>query len=162
MLSVNIRKTSIKDIPRIVELWKALTKHHVRELGFGKGLYKLKKGIGPGYGKFVKKQIRSRNAAVFVAEKENKLIGFALVYIQKLPPILVHDKEAYVSDIFVEDLYRRKGLGSMLLREAEKWADEKGIFSLGLVVDTKNDAALAAYRKFGFFEHRFKMSKIIK
>jgi len=161
-MEVSIRKALIKDIPRIIELWKSLNLLHRKKFGYGAPLFRHNKKSLSLYKKFVAKRIRARNAAVFVAELNEKIIGHVIVFVDKLPPIYVHDKQGYIGEIFVEEKYRGKGVGCELLSAAQKWAKKKGLFSLGLMVCNKNEAAISAYCKFGFFEHHLKMSKIIK
>jgi GNAT superfamily N-acetyltransferase len=163
-MDVNIRKASIKDVPRIIELWKSLNLLHRKKFGYDTPLFRHKKEslCLSLYKKFVTKRIQARNATVFVAELNEKTIGHIIVFIDKLPPIYVHDKQGYIGEIFVDEKYRRKGVGRELLIAGEKWAKKKGLFSLGLTVFVTNETALSAYRKFGFFEHHLKMSKIIK
>ena len=163
-MDVNIRKASIKDVPRIIELWKSLNLLHRKKFGYDTPLFRHnKKSICLSlYKKYVTKHIQARNSAVFVAESTKMIIGYVIVFVDKLPPILVHDKKGSVGEIFVEEKYRKKGVGRELLSSAERWAKKKGLFSLGLGVCIRNETALSAYRKFGFSEHHLKMSKIIK
>jgi ribosomal protein S18 acetylase RimI-like enzyme len=48
--------------------------------------------------------------------------------------------------------WRGKGVGSALLAETIRWAEEMGVEKLALSVYPHNEAALALYRKFGFQE----------
>jgi len=164
MLSVYIRKANVNDVPRIIELWNSLNLLHRKKFGYDSPLFRHnKKNLCLSlYKKFVTKRIQARNATVFVAELNEKIIGHIIVFIDKLPPIYVHDKQGYVGEIFVEEKYRGKGIGRKLLTAGEEWAKKKGLYSLGLTVFIRNETALSAYRKFGFFEHHLKMSKIIK
>lgn len=53
-------------------------------------------------------------------------------------------------EVFVEQAYRRKGLGTELLGEALHCLRNKGVKLVKLGVDGNNLAALKLYRKFGF------------
>ena len=159
---INIRRASRSDIPRIVELWEALGWLHRKKYGYDNELFRQKKNSVSLYKIFLSKRVRARNVAVFVAEVDGRIIGHVIVSGNTLrPPLFVHGKEAFIDEIFVEESYRRKGIGTKLLEEAEAWAKKRGIFSIGLFVSTKNKGAFSAYRKSGFFEHHMKMSKII-
>ncbi|NYZ74512.1 GNAT family N-acetyltransferase [Candidatus Micrarchaeota archaeon] len=143
-------------------LWKVLEAHHVRHHGYGRGLFKYRPDRLALYVKFLKKQLHRRNAAVFVAELDGNIVGHVMVEVQKLPPIYVHDKNAYVCEIVVGEHHRGKGIGTMLLKEAEKWARKKRMYSIGLMVHIANEDALSVYRKSGFKAHHLKMAKIVK
>jgi ribosomal protein S18 acetylase RimI-like enzyme len=136
--------------------------YHAKHHGYGRGIFIYKKDKLAIYAKFLSKQLRRRNAAVFVAELGCNVVGHVMVQVNKLPPIYVHDKDAYVCEIVVDERHRGKGIGTMLLEEAEKWARKKGLHSISLFVHTGNEAAFAAYRKSGFKEHHLKMAKIVK
>lgn len=165
MLSVKdalVRRATQADVPRIIELWKALEAHHVRHHGYGRGIFEYRPDRVKSYTKYLKKQHRRRNSAVFVAEVGGRVAGHVMVEIQKLPPIYVHDRNAYVCEIVVDERYRRKGIGTMLLKEAEAWAKKKKMYSISLMVHVANENALATYKKAGFKGHHLKMAKIVK
>ena len=162
MLSMIVRKATMRDVPALVALWKKFWKEHDTAFTRGNPIFKTKRDIESYYFKFVKKLIRSKNGQIFVAQAEDKLVGHIIVEITKLPPIYVHDKEAHVHEIYVEKNHRKKGIGSMLLGAANSWAKGKRIFSLGLTVNVRNKEAFSLYKEFGFNEHNLKMSKIIR
>jgi len=162
MLPVKIRKATADDIPAIKKLWNQLIGYHRRHFGYGTGIFRYKKDKDALYLKFLKKQLRRRNAAVFVAEKDGKVIGHVMVDVSTIPPIYVHDKQAHVCEIVVDKKHRKKGVGKALLKEAEVWAKKKGLYSIGLMVHTGNKYAFSAYKSFGFKENHLKMAKIVK
>ncbi len=55
-----------------------------------------------------------------------------------------------IHDIVVDPIYRCKGISKKLLRKAEQIATELGCCKLTLEVLEGNNAALSAYRSFGF------------
>ncbi|MCI0504117.1 GNAT family N-acetyltransferase [Candidatus Micrarchaeota archaeon] len=61
----------------------------------------------------------------------------------------------------VDERHRDRGIGTMLLKEAEVWARKKGLYSISLFVHVGNKSAYAAYRKSGFGEHHLKMAKVL-
>lgn len=161
-LAIRIRKATAKDIPDIIECSKEF--HTCGSALFNENerkLFKFKKNHISILKKLLEKWIRSRNARVFVAEADGKIIGYILATTNKLASVYEHGHEIHIEGIFIRELFRKKGVGKMLLREAEIWAKEKGIYSLGLTVLVRNKNAFSAYKKLGFFAHNYKMSKII-
>jgi ribosomal protein S18 acetylase RimI-like enzyme len=159
---VNIRKAGLADAPAVIRLWKALEAHHRTEFGFGApGAFAYKKDTVGIYKKFLLKKLAARNAAVFVAEDGGRAIGYVMASVIKLSPILVHDREAFINELVVEKAHRRKGVGTMLLGAAERWAKKRGLFWLGLTVHAENKAAFAAYKKFRMKALNVKMVKIV-
>jgi GNAT superfamily N-acetyltransferase len=56
----------------------------------------------------------------------------------------------YILGIFVEPEFRRKGIGSALLRYAEDWCRERGFLSLTLNVGWQNESARSFYESHGY------------
>jgi ribosomal protein S18 acetylase RimI-like enzyme len=75
------------------------------------------------------------------------------------------DEEAtpytYISDLVVLPAYRRRGIGSALLRHAEAYARERGMTLLRINVLAKNQLAGRLYRTFGFSDYRIQLVKRI-
>ena len=57
---------------------------------------------------------------------------------------------AWIYDLWVEPEYRRQGLGTKLLQQAERWARKAGLAKIGLHVFGSNDAAIRLYRSAGY------------
>jgi GNAT superfamily N-acetyltransferase len=160
---VNIRKAGVADAPDVIRLWISFEAHHRTEFVFGApGTVAYKKDEASIYKKYLLKQLAARNAVVFLAEDGGKAIGYIMASVNKLPPIMVHDREAFVNELFVEKAHRRRGVGTKLLGAVERWAKRKKLFWLGLTARTQNKAALAAYVKFGMKALNVKMVKIVR
>ncbi len=80
----------------------------------------------------------------FVAEKDSKIVGFSRVHIYRW------NKSAYVINLLVDANYRRRGIGSLLLRTAEEFARENGARVLMFDTAIDNIPALNLYFKNGF------------
>jgi RimJ/RimL family protein N-acetyltransferase len=89
---------------------------------------------------------RYRDAAVFVAEAEEGLVG--RLSLGRDP----HPASRHVADLglMVAASHRRQGIGSALLEQAIAWAREVGVRKLELHVFPHNEAAIALYEGFGF------------
>ncbi len=148
-------------MPKIMELRNLLADCHMERFGYGEPLFKYKKGHVRIQTGFFRRTIRSRNGLILVAEDDGEAVGFVCANIQKLAPILVHDREVHINAIFIKEGHRRKGIGRGFFREVGRWAKKKGIFSLGLMTHVRNIGAIKSYRKLGFEEHHLKMSRIV-
>lgn len=73
---------------------------------------------------------------------ENNLVGFISYDVDTKPGL--------ICNLLVDKNYRRKGLGSMLIKEAEKKLQEKGITEPYLHVRTTNTATKDLYEKLGY------------
>ena len=98
---------------------------------------------------------------VFVAEADQTVVGFVCVIARVDPD--EPDEEAtpytYISDLVVLPAYRRRGIGSALLRHAEAYARERGMTLLRINVLAKNQLAGQLYRNLGFSDYRIQLVK---
>lgn len=88
-------------------------------------------------GKWFRKSSLSRwisdpeDDVLLVAKKDGKLIGMCMTY---------HLRHwGFCVGLFVDELYRGKGLGKKMLNKAHDLLKKKGIDSMILLVDTKNE-----------------------
>ena len=98
---------------------------------------------------------------VFIAEADQTVVGFVGVIASVAPN--EPDEEAtpytYISDLVVLPAYRRRGIGSALLRQAEAYARERGMTLLRINVLAKNQLAGRLYRTLGFSDYRIQLVK---
>ena len=95
---------------------------------------------------------RSPNAAVFVAEAPQGLVG--RLSVARDP----HPASSHVADLglMVAATHRRRGIGRALLERAVEWARGARVSKLELHVFPHNEPALALYRAFGFVEEGYR------
>jgi RimJ/RimL family protein N-acetyltransferase len=89
---------------------------------------------------------RYRDAAVFVAETSDAIVG--RLSLGRDP----HPASRHVADlgVMVAVAFRRQGIGRALLRQSVDWAREVDVRKLELHVFPHNEAAIALYEDFGF------------
>ena len=89
---------------------------------------------------------RHRDAAVFVAEDGNTIVG--RLSLSRDP----HPASRHVADLglMVAASHRRRGVGTLLLEQAVVWARESEVRKLELHVFPWNEPALGLYESFGF------------
>jgi RimJ/RimL family protein N-acetyltransferase len=89
---------------------------------------------------------RSPNAAVFVAETSDGIVG--RLSLARDP----HPASPHVADLglMVAATHRRRGIGRALLERAVEWAKEVGVEKLELHVFPHNEPAIQLYERFGF------------
>src|SRR3989339_519343 len=91
-------------------------------------------------------------------------VGGILILCKKLEDS--HHKEkagknsaGYISDLYVEEKYRKSGLGSELIKEAQEWLRKKGKKNVTLHVESWNIGAINLYRKLEFKDKSIRMEK---
>ena len=90
----------------------------------------------------IRAELQNENAHFLVALSGEKVLGY----------IGVHEivGEAYVANVAVSRKYRRSGIASALLGEAEKGAKERGCEFISLEVRKSNVPAISLYEKRGY------------
>jgi ribosomal protein S18 acetylase RimI-like enzyme len=92
-----------------------------------------------------------------LAEVEGKVAGFASL---RLLNYLGEDAPyAELSELFVTECYRGRGVGRALIRELEGRARAAGASSLAVLTAAGNEAAVALYQAMGFQEFSIGLQK---
>jgi ribosomal protein S18 acetylase RimI-like enzyme len=96
---------------------------------------------------------------VFVAHSDEELVGFITLGEQLIPEIGI--TTGIVPDLFVEEKYRNKGVGSRLLDFGIAFFKEKGHAFVSIRTLASNENALHLYQKKGFREEYVRLTKVL-
>ncbi|MEH6942629.1 GNAT family N-acetyltransferase [Bacillus sp. JJ722] len=101
---------------------------------------------------FIRNTINDKKSDILLAEKDDSTIGFLLIQELMTPPYncLVKHKYAFIVDVIVGSQYQSHGIGSVLLSEAKKWAEHRGLDYIELNVLSENIGAMKLYEKLGY------------
>lgn len=146
---IKIRKAKLSEVEEIANLQRKLNLHHEK---IDPEYYAQNKNTKKIWIKFAKKKIRDKNSLLLVAVYKNKIVGYALGFVKKYPPVRKTKKCAYISDGFVDKNYRGKGISRRFIEESAKWSKTKKLKHMELAVDSRNKLGLDAWRKAGFKE----------
>lgn len=94
--------------------------------------------------KAFKDSMESDNTIYIVAKENNNVAGYAGMYLSF--------EEGNITNVAVNPLSRRKGIGEKIVRDILNKAYEKGVRDVFLEVRETNSAAIALYEKIGFKE----------
>lgn len=161
---MKIRKATLKDIPGLILLWRGQGKYHQKLVAKNKDEREqlvLAKNAEKTYKNWIKKLIQSRNGFVLVAQgNDGKIIGCCVNKIEtNKTPIFKIKKLGHISELYIIPRYRKKGIASLLKKNAFEWFKKKGLSYASLGVRPKNKQAWNIYKKWGFFEYRIEMRK---
>ena len=145
-IPVKIRQAAASDIPAMNELFR-------KDLGYEECRLEI-----------VKKQfagLDNSREAVFVAEAEDDDGHIAgVIHVEKYN-VLYFPTMANILGLAVAADYRRQGIGSTLLKRAEKWARENGACSMRLNSGESRKQAHEFYRAQGYTDDK-KQLRFIK
>jgi GNAT superfamily N-acetyltransferase len=89
-----------------------------------------------------------QKAELLVLEKDNEIISYVFL---KWNGKETHPEYPDMEDLFTKETERGRGFGTLLIKECEKRAKEKGFSKLGLAVNHKlNPKAKKLYEKLGY------------
>ncbi|MFH1227166.1 MAG: GNAT family N-acetyltransferase [Planctomycetota bacterium] len=154
-----IRPANKKDIDSIVALsgQTARLMRQISPAGFGKTLSQpidIKKET-----KWYRQAVGDKEKAVFVAERNGKVRGYLMGVIEKYPDDLLEPPYLTVQYLCVDKKSRRLGIGQALMREIEKWARNKKISTLELIVYNNNHPARELFHKMRYLPLEIRMAK---
>lgn len=90
---------------------------------------------------------KARNGTVLVEIAEDyatqKPVGYCISSINRF-------KQGELESIFVEDEFRRQGIGETLVKRALSWMDQQGTYDKMVVMAVGNEEVLDFYARFGF------------
>ncbi len=96
---------------------------------------------------------RSDSQLVLVAETDDgKLVGFLEASIRPFVEDCETDNVGYLEGWFVEEIYRKLGIGGKLVAAAENWAREKDCEEMASDAEVGNESSLTAHQKLGYKE----------
>ena len=86
---------------------------------------------------------KRKNSEIFIAEDEQHgFIGY--LFVGESGDMMTGLSFGFIYDIFVEEKFRGRGIGKLLLEKAEDYCRSKGYSRIALMVPTANDSAIGA------------------
>lgn len=112
------------------------------------------------------KEVAEKNGVIFVVEDEERMIGFIAGIISlpddesKLSGTDLRD-EGRITELYVEDDYRGKGVGKLLMEKLEEYFKVKGCGFIRVEVFEPNKDAHEFYKKMGYGDRNIDMLKLL-
>ena len=102
-----------------------------------------------------------------MAEVNGDVVGLVRVQAlerQEVPdvPALTPRRYAMVQELAVAQTHQRRGIATRLMREAHRWARDRGLTQIELGVYEFNEAALRLYSKLGYSTDLRRLSRTLK
>ncbi len=109
--------------------------------------------------KDLKTYITKKSQCAFIAEENNKLLGYLMGSIQKAQSWRKTMKKAKLESFFVLKEFRNQSIGSKLNKAFNNWCTENKVNLVEVVVSAQNEAATRFYRKDGFKDYELTLEK---
>ena len=144
--NIGIRKATEQDLPQMVELSKDLMDFHATR----DPIFTRKPDSERAWETFMRENMAKDKACVFVAEGDDRVIGYCLALISNYPPVLSAPTYGELMDLMVHEEYRRRGVGERLFSAAKAWYGQQGIRRIEVRVAVTNEISTRFWRKMDF------------
>ena len=103
------------------------------------------------YARHAQESIRSRDGRVLVAEAlaTGELVGYLLGELQTRPPKAMPGVYGFISDLYVREAWRHKGVGGALFEDMRLWCKQRKATAIELYAAENNPDALAFWQTMG-------------
>ncbi len=152
-----IREGSAGDLALLKEQWTLLYQQQVQQ-----GMLFRPPADGHALWASSLGSVLGRFGCLFVAEEDGAIVGFLAGRLRSLPPHFGGEQVGYVSEVFVDQNQRGKGIGKALLLAGTQWFRERGAKRLELNVVAHNDGAALFYEKMGWTRELIQMVSMIE
>lgn len=108
--------------------------------------------------------LEDKKALLLVATINDRVVGFSYSFIEKETGnnVVYGYHRVYIGDLYVLPNYQRQGIGSLLIKEVEKWAKDRKLNDLAVLVYNFNKKAVNFYEKQGYQAYSTQFIKKLK
>lgn len=152
-MDYTLRKAIEKDIPQIVELSGLLADYYHNIDRY----WKPGSDIKATSSEFIKNEIQNPNTSWLVVEIDEKIIGYFSAEIRPTNPVISVSEIGHISNGFLLEEYRGKGIAKATIQKFFEWFKEKGVKVAEVTVGSKNVEGVRAWKGLGFEEYIKKM-----
>ncbi len=149
MESPLIREANKKDIANLCTLWRKMMLFHENL----DERFRFTKNAAREYSRHIANALHARNMRVFVAEMNGEIIGYIFGEVQERSPIFPVGRFGFVSDIYVTEEWRRKGVGRRLFYKMREWMLKESITAIELLAAERNPHSVAFWESLGFVSY---------
>lgn len=141
-----VRSAGAADLPTVLELRLALLAEHHESPLYGR----LRADVRERAESLYAGQLASPWEITLLAEVDGRVVGILRCLDAQGAPLLLPERYAYVSSVYVRPEARARGVLRVLLAAADRWARGRGLGEMRLHNATDNPVATAVWEGLGF------------
>ena len=157
-VDLRVRPAKPEDLPQLVRLWREL-------IGFDEALggqdFRLAAGAPEQWERHLRSHIGKRARMAHVAMAGGRPVGFLLASLEQPPGIFMERKFGHIAAVYVQEAYRRKGVGGALVAAALGWFGDKRVGRVRVATDARNGLGVEFWKKLGFQTTVLTMDKLL-
>lgn len=101
--------------------------------------------------------LKNPDAVVKVAEEAGAVVGYAVATRGREAAFYRYSRVGLLTDVFVRESHRGRGVARQLLVAIEEWARRQGLQAIEVNVFPEHTEEIASLQRLGFFHFRIKM-----
>ena len=146
-VDLRVRPAKPEDLPQLIRLWREL-------IGFDEALggqdFRLAARAPEEWKRHLRAHVGKRMRSAQLAEVAGRPVGFLLASLEQPPGIFMERKFGHISAVYVQEAYRRKGVGGALAAAALGWFGDKRGGRVRVATDARNGLGVEFWKKLGF------------
>jgi len=146
-MEINIRDWENSDSERILKSWLGFCRSAARSD------MRLKRDCERAMREWLLARLKEPNCLGFIAESDGAWAGFvigSIVEWESTPPVLESRKLGIIDAVYVNDEFRRNGIGARLVERALQAMRDRNAVAAETIYDAWSDASSALWRQAGF------------
>jgi ribosomal protein S18 acetylase RimI-like enzyme len=138
------RRVRSEDLAAIAALWRSLADLHAQL----DPAFRVAGDAVPA--RALVQLVDHRDVAAWVVEVDSKIAGFCVARMETAPAMVAEAGRAEITELFVTEEARRRGLGRTLAETALLWAASRDVSRVEVRVSARNDVGRSFWRSLGF------------
>ena len=148
---MRIIKARESHLTGIIDAWEEFTRFHEPY----DPRFPMKDNVREGYHIYIKGLIKAEDTLVLVALDNGKVVGYSIAAVRKSSPGFKREKYGHIEEMAVTAAYRRKGIGTQLLKKILAWFRTQNLDMIELSVASKNPIGYSFWKKHGFQDYLY-------
>ncbi len=151
-MKVSIRRADKDDVPELAKMVARL-KTLNEELSQA---FRTTAGLEEEAARYIEESMESGSTVILVAESDGEVVGFVKIdFVDRR--FYEPRMKAEITDIYVKPMYRRQGLGKLLVEAAKDEARKRGAGIVSAIFPSNNVIAKRFYEGLGFKDFQLEL-----
>ena len=149
-MNLTVRPMKLTEVDEVVQLWRRLASDQTLIID-DENLTRFRE--------FLEGLSKEDENQVLAYEINGRIVGFLMFMKQARSMLKLKRSRAMITDLYVEQEHRGRGIASKLLERCLQYLKSLGVEEVRVNVLVDNAPAISLYRKTGFIDHMILMSR---